>query len=249
MALGPFFSKIVAPSTRDDGEKSVLLNTRWSGWWHSPTTWLLALALLYALPSLAYPFGRDQAYHYYIGRWWLEGLLPYRDSFDSKPPFLFALHALAVWIFGPTQLGIRIMDLVATVSSGIIVAFAVRRDRSPVRGELGAIILMSVSIYYTCFDYWDTAQSERFEGLMLAASYLSVVRIRRLWLASSTSGALSACAILFKLPAILPALGIALLIGTRVLNDTNAWGKRFKQLTLAALAHLFQARRVSVMFL
>ena len=59
-----------------------------------------ALALLTALASRA-PFAlidrpfADEAGYALFARYWLEGLVPYRDVWDVKPPGLFALYALA----------------------------------------------------------------------------------------------------------------------------------------------------------
>src|SRR5689334_8861317 len=71
------------------------------------------IAFLFAVPSLSYPFGHDQAVHFYIGREWLRGGLPYRDAFDYKPPAIYALHAMLVALFGEAEWPIRAADLVA----------------------------------------------------------------------------------------------------------------------------------------
>jgi hypothetical protein len=57
---------------------------------------LLATAVAFALPSLAYPFGRDQALYHYVARGWFDhGLLPYRNIFDQKPPGIYLVYGIA----------------------------------------------------------------------------------------------------------------------------------------------------------
>ncbi len=137
---------------------------------------LMVLALLYSLPSLGYPLGRDQAAHFYMGREWLNGLVPFRDTYDQKPPGIYLIHALGIALFGAHQWVIRLLDLAGILGIGLLAAKTVRRGWKPVRGEAGIIVLLTAGFYYTCFDYWDTAQVETWEGLALLASYAAVER-------------------------------------------------------------------------
>lgn len=54
------------------------------------------LAMALGASFLYAPLGRDQGAFIYIGREWLHGRLPYRDSFDMKPPAIHALYALSL---------------------------------------------------------------------------------------------------------------------------------------------------------
>jgi 4-amino-4-deoxy-L-arabinose transferase-like glycosyltransferase len=62
------------------------------------------LALLALTCALRLPFseniGADEAFFALIGRDWTQGLLPYADRFDVKPPGLFLLYALIAPLFG-----------------------------------------------------------------------------------------------------------------------------------------------------
>jgi hypothetical protein len=53
------------------------------------------MGLAFWLPTLLYPFGRDQAAFFYIAREWLLGGVPYRDMVDHKPPLIYAVYALS----------------------------------------------------------------------------------------------------------------------------------------------------------
>ena len=184
---------------------------------------LVILAILYSLPSLGYPFGRDQAAHFYIGREWLNGLLPFKDTFDQKPPGIYFIHALGIAMLGAHQWAIRVLDLVGILGVGLLAAKTVRRDWKPAQGEAGILVLLTAGFYYTCFDYWDTAQVETWEGLALLAGYALVERNPRSWRAF-LSGALAGVAFLFKFPAALIAVVIAMGMVLRILEiDADRW--------------------------
>ena len=176
---------------------------------------LIIAAAAYSLPGIGYPFGRDQGLHFYVGREWLNGLVPYRDAFDNKPPGIYLIHALGIVILGARQWAIRVMELGAVLVTGLVAARAVRRDRPPVNGEAGIITLLFAGFYFTCFDYWDTAQVESWEGLALMASYAvaeSELDVRR---RAVLSGLLAGAAFLFKLPAAVPGVVIAGVLAVR----------------------------------
>jgi hypothetical protein len=202
-----------------------LFHNRLSRLWH----WLprrvdllfFIAAILYSLPSLGYPFGRDQAVHFYIGREWLNGLVPYRDLFDHKPPGIHLVHAVSIVLFGAQQWSIRIMDMAALLCMGWITAGAVRRVRPRASGERGVIWLLITGFYLTCFDYWDTAQVETWEALALIAGYAVAESGLRPWLRAVVAGALSGVALIFKFPAIIVVVVIAAIVALRSRGDTG----------------------------
>ena len=69
------------------------------------------LAVAYGTPSVWYPFGNDQALHWYLGDGILRGDLPYVTGISGKPPGIFLVHALAIVLFGDTQAAIRILEV------------------------------------------------------------------------------------------------------------------------------------------
>ena len=78
-------------------------------------------------------------------------------------------------------------------------------------------MLLTAGFYYTCFDYWDTAQVETWEGLALLAGYALVDRNLRSWRAF-LAGVLAGVAFLFKFPAALIAVAIALGMVLRIVE-------------------------------
>ena len=161
-----------------------------------------ALALAFAAPALAYPFFRDQALFAYIGWGWLDGYSPYAESFDNKPPGIFALYALS-GLVTHAEWGARALDLLAALSTGCVAALLTRRRGAP--PALGAGMLLCCALHFSGFDYARSAQVEIWEGLLLGLSLLAALRWRR----PGVAGALAGVAFMFKLPAAFPAIGIA----------------------------------------
>lgn len=193
---------------------------------------LVLIAIIYSLPTLGYPFGRDQAAHFYVGREWLNGLLPYRDVFDHKPPGIHLIYAATTMLFGARQWSIRVAEIAALIGMGLIAVYVVRRDGAPLRGEKGIIWLLAAGFYFTCFDYWDTAQVETWEGLALIASY-AVAEKDGQWLRrAALSGILAGTAFIFKFPAAIVAMVIAAVIALR------AWQARGGSRMLRTLVSL-----------
>ncbi len=180
--------------------ESPLSSAQHSAWAKHHDTIGALLAALYGLPSLAYPFGRDQALFFYIGREWTVGRIPYRDAFDNKPPGIFALYALASELLGTHQWTIRLVELAAVLLMGSLIARAIQRDGPSRPGEVGSAMLLTSGLYYTVFDYWDTGQVEFWEGLFALAGYVTAQRVRSWRVAALASGALGAITVLFKWP-------------------------------------------------
>lgn len=180
------------------------------------------VAALYAIPTLAYPFGRDQAIFYYIGREWLHGTLPYRDAFDLKPPAVYALHSLSILMFGPHQWSIRMADILCVLGLGKLIAMAVRRDGDRAHGEIGIAAMLLSAVYFTSFDFWDSAQAELWEAFFIIASLTALERIRHAARAPFVAGVLACVAVLFKFTAGMIALPLGLLALSRGWRDAGS---------------------------
>ena len=98
-----------------------------SRWWRPLDGLGIALALVVGYPSLLYPFGPDQALFSYIGSGWLEGLWPYVDAMDHKPPGIFYVHAVLAAGFGSTaQSAIRLLEWLVLPGMGWVIAYGPR---------------------------------------------------------------------------------------------------------------------------
>lgn len=161
---------------------------------------LIALAVLVASTSLTYPFGGDQAIHFYVGREWAShGALPYRDAFDYKTPGIFALHALLYAVFGAAEWPIRLAEIACVLALGATCARLVTSPRP--RGTVGFACASAVVVYFGFFSYWDTAQCEIW-CVTLAFAALAAGRSTSRH-APAIAGALAAASLLMKPVALL----------------------------------------------
>lgn len=169
---------------------------------------LVVLAVAFAATSLTYPFGGDQAVHFYVGREWAEGALPYRDAFDYKTPGIFALHALLYTAFGAAEWPIRLAEIACVLALGFACARIVAPPRP--RGTLGFACAAASVVYFGFFSYWDTAQCELW-SVTFAFGALAAGRARSPR-APAIAGVLGAMSLLMK-PVALPLVVIAAIDG------------------------------------
>lgn len=91
----------------------------------SPAGAGIAAAIVVVTLALRLPFletvGEDEAFFILVARNWLDGVVPYRDLFDVKPPGLFLLVAGAVALAGPNLVAIKLLmaACVATAAFGL----------------------------------------------------------------------------------------------------------------------------------
>lgn len=208
----------------------------------------LTAAALYGLPTLAYAYGRDQAIFHYMGREWLAGTLPYRDAFDTKPPGIYLLHSVLIALFGSHLWTIRAAELVAVLGIGVLAALAVRRDTPRRAGELGLAAVLSASLYYSNFDWWDAGQVELWEGLGLLAAYTVLERDPNRERGALLGGVLAALAFVFKFTAVVAAAPLALLLAARAYREGDSSSRMRRALGLVALYTLGHALPVLAFF-
>jgi hypothetical protein len=162
---------------------------------------LYLVAALFALPSLAYPYGADTATFAYVGIGWLQGYWPYLDAFDNKPPGIFVVHALLALLFGDAQMPVRVVDIVLVLACGAMGARLLRVPRG------GFIALLLASVYFGTLDFWHTAQTELWGASLILAGACTLPA------SPIAAGALFAAATLMKTPFALVALTVPLWLG------------------------------------
>ncbi len=174
-------------------------------WWPDALGGLLAV--IYAMPSLWYPFAKDHPIHWYIAQRLLEGELPYVSALSTKPPGVFVVLSAATVVLGDSMATVRIVDLVFLGLVGwLAVTFRMPRAnglvapaRSP--GELGAAWVLAATFHYTFFDFSDTGHPELWQGTFMLASLWLLVRSpdRRVSPRRAlAAGAVAMCAVTFK---------------------------------------------------
>jgi len=72
---------------------------------------LVVIILVQANPMVAYP-SRDGGFYTYIGSLILKGKLLYIDAWEGKPPGIFYLNALGLWLGQGTRWGIWLLEFV-----------------------------------------------------------------------------------------------------------------------------------------
>ena len=170
---------------------------------------LTLMGILFGTTSLTWPFGWDTAIHYYVGREWaLRGAIPYRDTFDHKPPGIHFVHALAITVFGEGMWGIRIVEIVSVAVLGWVCASLAsggRGTRGP-DGLRGAAILSANVLYYGFFEYRFTAQCELLGTTLCGLALLAAWRIRKPGRAALAAGLMTGAVFVLKPPLVVMAL-------------------------------------------
>ncbi|MFO0550045.1 MAG: glycosyltransferase family 39 protein [Polyangiaceae bacterium] len=142
----------------------------------------IAVSILSAALVLTFDYGRDQAIYALVAREMLHGKLPYRDAFDFKPPGIFFVYAVSRGIFGASQTGIRVLEVVSMA----LTAFGLVRlsELHTGRRTAGFIAAGLASQVHAQLDFWHTAQPETFGG---ALTVWGLVAATRAW--SAIAGA------------------------------------------------------------
>src|SRR5438045_1698684 len=68
---------------------------------------IFAAALLLRAPIADVPLERDEGEYAYLAQRWLLGEVPYKHSFDQKPPAIFALYVVFLTLFGSSPAAIH----------------------------------------------------------------------------------------------------------------------------------------------
>lgn len=94
--------------------------------------WVLVLVLRNALYELQGGFTADSPLYWAVGRGIVNGLVPYTDLFETKPPGIFLLSGLSFWLFGNVSLGYIVQSLaicaICAVSTWVSFCIAKRTD-------------------------------------------------------------------------------------------------------------------------
>ncbi len=158
------------------------------------------LALSLALRSLVVdvPLERDEGQYAYIAWRWLDGAMPYVDSFDQKPPGVYAMYAASIALLGRSPVALHWAAAVYTLGT-LAAVFAVgRRLAGPVAG-LAAASLLAFLVTDRAF-LGSAANTETFLLLPTTLAILCALRAvdRRSAGWSAASGAFGALACLVK---------------------------------------------------
>ncbi len=108
---------------------------------------LVLLVLVQANPGTSLP-GRDYGFYVYIGDQILHGRLPYRDAWESKPPAIFYLNAVGVWLGRGSRWGVWVIELITLLAAAIF-SLAVTRRLWGLWPALGSLCLWLLGLNLT----------------------------------------------------------------------------------------------------
>ena len=102
---------------------------------------LVVISVLILVPTLIYPFGRDQGIFGYAGHSVLRGGVPFRDFWDPKPPALYYVYALAELFFGYSMSSVRVLDFIWQAATAALIFALARRLSGSGRAACAAGLL------------------------------------------------------------------------------------------------------------
>lgn len=166
--------------------------------------WLAAAifaVLLLALPTVTYPFGRDQGGFATIGRGIADGRTMYLDIWDIKPPATFYVYAVAISLFGRTSEAVRLIDLLIYPPIALGLYFIGKRIASARVGIWAALLF---GVFYFTETFWTLTQSDGIVLLPMVLAFACALKAaesaKRSALWAFVAGVLCGSAIWFKYP-------------------------------------------------
>lgn len=88
-----------------------------------PFTLLLVTAILFRINFINLPYERDEGEYAYIAYFVKQGVVPYRDVFDQKPPLIFLVYYFSEILNPGGTWGPRILSLISTYTVAILLYF------------------------------------------------------------------------------------------------------------------------------
>ncbi len=142
-----------------------------------PDLLIFTVALVAGLHTLCQPLGRDQGICSYIATDILRGGMPFKDAWDIRPPGIYYIDALAIWLFGKTGFALRLLDWLmlslTAVAIGRLGTFFIDR-----RSGTWAGILFAVA-YFLGNDFWAQANGDTYVVLPMVLTLLCLAPQRR----------------------------------------------------------------------
>jgi hypothetical protein len=171
-----------------------------SRWWVTPLALLVVFAVAAALrfPIAPIPLERDEGEYAYIAQRWLRGEVPYKGSFNQKPPGVFAAYLVKERLIGTSPTALHWGMQLYTFGTMTLLFFLGRRLVSPLAGFLAALFAAFLTADKGVLG--NAANTEIYMLLPLTGAMLTTVRAVEGdavgW--AFATGVLSAAALLFK---------------------------------------------------
>jgi len=159
---------------------------------------VFAVALLLRMLVADIPLERDEGEYAYIAQRWLLGEVPYRDSFDQKPPAVFAVYALILGTLGSSPAAIHWGAQLWTLGTLALVMYLARAWLSAPAAVAAGLVMVLLTVDHALVG--NAANTELFSLLPLAACMAAALRAseKQTWGWSAVAGAAGAVAVAFK---------------------------------------------------
>jgi len=108
---------------------------------------LVLTVLVQANPGTRIP-GRDYGFYIYIGDQIIHGKLPYLDAWESKPPAIFYVNAVGLWLGRGSRWGVWVIELIALLTAATI-SFSTIRKLWGIWPALAGMILWFIGLDLT----------------------------------------------------------------------------------------------------
>jgi hypothetical protein len=135
--------------------------------------WFLVWRVLYELDGQT---NRDSHLYFAVGRGILNGLVPYRDLFESKPPGMFLLSALSFALTGSPLL-MHILEALCIAGIAALVTWAAVRETSDADAWTGVFWIALAFLYGTILALYADNNAGRVQtesyGAFFAILYLT----------------------------------------------------------------------------
>ena len=101
---------------------------------------ILGLTFILRMKFWGQPFQMDEGVYGYIGWGMLDGLVPYKDVFDHKPPGIYLLYSLVFLLSEPMALNIKVFTTIYTLGTLVAVFLVARKVAGEKAGLLAALL-------------------------------------------------------------------------------------------------------------
>jgi 4-amino-4-deoxy-L-arabinose transferase-like glycosyltransferase len=101
---------------------------------------ILGLTFLLRMKFWNQPFQMDEGVYAYIGWGMLDGLVPYKDVFDHKPPGIYLLYSLVFLLTEPSTINVKVFASIYTLGTTLAVFLLARKVAGTKAGCLSALL-------------------------------------------------------------------------------------------------------------
>ncbi|MEW6610276.1 MAG: glycosyltransferase family 39 protein [Patescibacteria group bacterium] len=121
------------------------------------TPWVMVvgaiiLFFIIKIPQIDYRYG-DENIYFLMGKFLMEGQLPYRDFFFASPPLQLIFTALLFTLLGFRVLMIKFISLLTVAGSALFLYLILRRNKSEIAGVYATVLYLFSFVTLTTSDY------------------------------------------------------------------------------------------------